>query len=80
MMLGSQICVFSHNYTQIDLDFPFPCIMKWNDLSQLKNLINQYSEITSYRDVSAHEGYKLALNNHTFSHMAQNIVRLWEQK
>ena len=78
-MLGSGVCVLSHAYNNILDDFKGELVV-WSDINSLKERIDYHLNDNIYRPVVANAGHQLALNNYTFSQMAQNIIQPWKNR
>jgi hypothetical protein len=79
-MLGSGICVLSHQYKGIEIDFSRNLcrVDYWNTLDELKSEIDKIINDAELLMIFGENGHQLALNNYTFSHMASNIISLWK--
>ena len=77
-MLGCGVCVLSHNYHDIKSDFIESQVLTWNNLSDLVRHIDFVLNNPTTLNGIAQNGHQLAVNNHTFSHMAQNVLKLYE--
>jgi glycosyltransferase involved in cell wall biosynthesis len=78
-MLGSGICVLTHAYHNITDDFDPRYVVYWRDIAELKDRINKWLSANEARKITSNDGHELAINNYTFSHMAQNIIKLWQK-
>lgn len=77
-ILGSGTFCLSKWYPQIEEDFTDgEDLVVWRDLADLKNKIGFYLKNSAERNRIASNGHKKALNNYTFSHMAQSIKELY---
>lgn len=79
-MLLCGVCVLSHNYKGIEQDFMHgENILVWDDLHQLKKQIDIILSDPIVGKRIANKGHELALSRHTFAHMAQDILNLYNQ-
>lgn len=76
-MLGSGVCVLSHDYKAIRQDFVSNEVWTWRSLGELKSTINILLAEDKLRKEISQNGHQLALNNHTFTSMAKNIIQLY---
>ena len=79
-MMGCGVCVLSHDFN--GAKEMFPGVGRWNNFEELKELIDQYLyfENDNLRKSAAMYGYELAKSAYTFGQMAQNIIKLYEQR
>lgn len=79
-MLGCSVCVLSHNYQGIEKDFMHGHdLVVWNDINDLKRLINELLIDENPRQKIARNGHELAVNNYTFFHMGQKVLELYNK-
>lgn len=79
-MMGSSICILSHNYQDLHKDFGTCDYMDtWDDINQLKSRIDFYLNNDFERNRLAKNAGGLALNRHTFSCMGNDILHLYNQ-
>lgn len=79
-ILGCGICVVSHNYQGIEKDFKKGWnLCTWDNINELKETINGLLANDFDRQIIAKNGYELAVNNHTFFYMGQNIIELYNK-
>lgn len=77
--LGCGICVLSHQFKGFENDFTdHEHIATWSNLDNLKAMIDLLLADVG-RERIAVNGNDLAVNNFTFTHMAKNILKLYEQ-
>lgn len=76
-MLGTGICVLTHNFFGAKKDFPG--IGRWNNFTELQELIDWYLQNESLRKSAANYGQLLAITEYTFLDMAKNIISLWQK-
>ncbi len=77
-MLGSGICVLSHNFTNWNHNFSTNEVCVWDDLEALKSQIDYYLIENAQRNMIANFGHELALSKYTFKKMCENIVNLYK--
>lgn len=79
-MIGCGVCVLSHNYKGIEKSFMHGHdLVIWNDINDLKRLINELLIDENTRKKVAAKGHELAVNNFTFEKMGENILSLYNQ-
>lgn len=78
-MLGTGICVLSHNYKGFEKDFNINQVNFWRDLNDLKECINYLLIHENERQAIAKAGHELALNKFTFEKMGENIIELYNK-
>ncbi len=79
-MLGSGVCVLSHEFQDHHPDF-IDCyhLYTWNNIDHLKRLIDECIHVNNFREYPAKDGHRLAIEKYTFVEMAKNIKKLYEQ-
>lgn len=75
-MMGTGICILSHNFK--GAKEMFSGVGRWDDFEELKSLINWYFENENLRNSAAIYGYNLSYYEYTFNIMATNIIKLWK--
>lgn len=78
-MLGMKTCVLTHNYKGVEQDLNHWETGKWNNIDELKQMINLYLEREDLRVEVANKGHQLALEKYTFKAMAQEIENLYNK-
>jgi len=79
-MLLSGTCVLTHGYKGVTEDFDPSTVIYWTDIDNLKYWIDKILDAERAREDIAKCGHELALNNHTFKHMALAIKELYEKR
>lgn len=79
-MLLSGICVLSHRYKGIEIDFERGAhLSTWKDIDELKQQIDTHLGAENWIDFLGKQGQELALKEYTFSKMAKNILQLYNE-
>ena len=79
-ILGSGCFCLTKWYPEIEADFEDGRhLVIWRTLTELKDKIDYYLAHENERKEIADAGYEYALNNFTFSHMADNIIKLYDK-
>lgn len=79
-MLGTGICVLSHNYKGHEQDFSHGSeLLIWNDFNELKDQINTILADPTIGRRIGNWGHKAALERFTFEKMGENIIELYNK-
>ncbi len=78
-MLGCGVCVLSQNYNGISHDFGGEHLFVWNDIPSLVKNIDYLLDNPELVKMVGDNGAKLAHSKHTFTHMANDFIKLYEQ-
>jgi glycosyltransferase involved in cell wall biosynthesis len=78
--LACGVCVLSHNYKGIEKDFYVGHnLFVWDDLNELKQLINELLIDHQIRQRIAKNGHELAMSKYTFKEMGNSILELYNK-
>ena len=79
-ILGSGCFCLTKWYPEIETDFEDgKHLVVWRTLPELKEKIDYYLAHGNERQIIADAGHEYALNNFTFQHMADNIIKLYDK-